>query len=62
MGKRTPTGRSGARREAEGSRSALITWPHSQQSNDMTPTINLNDFMDLENDFIDLKNSCIDLN
>ena len=37
----------------------LITWPHSQQSNDMTPTINLNAFMDLENDFIDLKNSCM---
>ena len=39
----------------------LITWPHSQQSNDMTPTINLNDFMDLENDFMDLENDFIDL-
>ena len=37
----------------------LITWSHSQQSNDMTPNNNLNAFMDLENDFIDLKNSCM---
>ena len=37
----------------------LITWPHSQQSNDMTPNINWNAFMDLENVFIDLKNTCM---